>query len=106
MFRCARKASIAVRSSVIWIDLIGVSPACSGSLVKVGGPLCGADAMLGAWASPPAPRSAAGESERDSEPSLTVGLVLRADSTRLFFASRSVGKSTLGSDGLESDFEL
>src|SRR5437870_13181739 len=86
MFRCARKASILVRSSVIWIDLIGVfGPfgGFSGSSVKVGGPLCG-----GAEGA----RSVEGESE--------TGLSLLRNSTLLLRASCSVGRGTLVSAGL------
>ena len=43
--------------------------------------------------------SAVGASLFTSEPSLTVGLVPRADSTLLLLASCSVGSSTLGSEG-------
>src|SRR5438067_12617987 len=63
------------------MDLIGVCPACSGSSVKVGGPLCGAEGE----------RNVGGESERDFAPSLTVGFPpLRGLVSRVFFASRSV----------------
>src|SRR2546429_3342596 len=102
MFRCARKASILVRSSVMWIDLIivfGPFDGLSGSSVNVGGPLCGADGAPASVraereASLPA-RSVGGESE--------VGLVASREdagnSTVLLRASCSVGNSTVGSDG-------
>src|SRR5437660_5066764 len=86
MFRCARKASILVRSSVIWIDLIivfGPFGGLSGSSVKVGGPLCGG--TEGAC-------SVEGESE--------TGLSWLGNSTLLLRASCSGGRGTLGSPGL------
>src|SRR5258708_6820369 len=92
--RRARRSLIAVRSSVIWIDLIivfGAFGGFSGSSVKVGGPLCGGEVVvLGARAPSPAPRSVGSESLRDSAPSLTVGLVPRLDGSKSFFPLRSI----------------
>ena len=57
----------------------------SGSSVKVGGPLCGAEGA----------RNVGGESERDSAPSLTVGFPPRRGLVSIvFFASRSVGSGS------------